>query len=148
MRIDSMFKGVWLAGVYCVALSVCASSRESALLPESFSVYVQNNVVINHPQEGFEKRILPTRNLFRGSPGGYIACYSHNHSNSIYGVGGGIYVMGQMRLQGHYYGSVFQPQGHEGKDISRESVFKTMCNTTFYSCRGGCWAGGDTGGWF
>lgn len=135
-------------GLLSLSLPTYAKDVDSTVLPEDFSVYVQNDVVINYPARGFERKILPTRNLFLGSPGGYIACYSHHQPSSVYGVGGGIYVMGQLRIPGHYHGRLFHPNGYINKDISAASKFKALCTTTFPACRGECWAGGDTGGWF
>ena len=68
------------------------------LLPENFKVYVKGESVINHPAPGYKERVLPTVNKYMGNDGGYIACYSRNQEGSIYSVGDGIYVMGQIRL--------------------------------------------------
>ncbi|MES2205538.1 MAG: hypothetical protein V4525_01930 [Pseudomonadota bacterium] len=119
----------------------------SRILPADFMVYVNNNTVINHPSPGFQPTILKTVNQFLGNPGGYIACYSHINQGSAYGVGGDIYVMGQIRLPGNYQGRIFQPEHYEGKDISQANEFKMMCSKHFPACQHSCWAGGDTGGW-
>jgi hypothetical protein len=87
----------------------------------------------------------PTVSKYMGNDGGYIACYSHNQEGSIYSIGGGIYVMGFIRLQGKYKGSIFEPKGYEGQDISAAQELKDLCNKTFPSAKGGGWAGGDTG---
>ena len=119
------------------------------ILPEDFKVYVgQNGGVVNTAAPGYEEKVLPTVNKYMGDDGGYIACYSRNKKGSIYSVGGGIYVMGQIRLQGQYIGRIFHPKGYEHRDISAASEFKDLCNETFPACQGGGWAGGDTGGWF
>ncbi|MEH1873789.1 hypothetical protein [Nostoc sp.] len=119
------------------------------LLPEDFRVYVnEQGTAVNWPAPGYIEKILPTVNKYLLRDGGYIACYSRNQEGSIYSVGGGIYVMGQIRLQGHYSGRIFQPLGYEGKDISDAQEFKTLCNQTFPAARRSGWAGGDTGGWF
>ncbi|MGI2904865.1 hypothetical protein [Tolypothrix sp. VBCCA 56010] len=97
---------------------------------------------------GYEHKFLPTVNKYMLLDGGYIACYSRNEEGSIYSVGGGIYVVGQIRLQGRYIGRIFHPKGYEGKDISAAQKFKTLCNETFSAARSLCWASGDTGGWF
>lgn len=131
-----------------VCLQAYANDEQSRLLPERFSVYVRDTTVINHPAEGFEKRLLPTRNLYKGSPGGYVACYSRIQTDSVYRAGDGIFVMGQIRMLGQYKNRIFEPTGYAGKDISADSQFKDLCNTEFSSCRKSCWAGGDTGGWF
>jgi len=118
------------------------------LLPEKFTVWVGDGGVVNHEVSGYKKRILPTKNQYMGNDGGYIAVYSHNPIGSIYSVGGDIYVMGQIRVQGKYDGRIFQPKGYEGVDISAAQYFKDLANKTFPACKGGGWVGGDTGGWF
>jgi C1A family cysteine protease len=119
------------------------------MLPEDFKVYVgENGSVVNWPMPGYEERTLPTVNKYTESDGGYIACYSHNEEGSVYSVGNGIYVMGQIRLQGQYIGGIFHPTGSENQDISAVQELKDLCNQTFPACKGGGWAGGDSGGWF
>ncbi|NGX50636.1 MAG: hypothetical protein K1060chlam2_00484, partial [Chlamydiae bacterium] len=92
-------------------------SANNQLLPIDFNVYVKDNVVVNWPAPGPEARTLPTFNYstrpsggyvahlptfnhYSGPNGGYIALYSHNEKAAIYGVGDGIYVIGQVRLPG------------------------------------------------
>jgi hypothetical protein len=80
---------------------------------------------------------------------GAIACYSHSEAGSSYPVAGDIYVMGIIDgLNGRYNGRIFQPEGHESEDISALQDFKNLCNSRFPSCKNGCWAGGDTGGFY
>jgi hypothetical protein len=116
-------------------------------LPNPFYVYVKDNVVINHPAPGYEKRLLPTDSSF-SHVGCYIACYSHDPNGAIYGVGQGIYVKGQVRVSGLYLGRVCYPQGYFHKDISKEATFKEICAKRIHTCGNNCWAGGDTGGWY
>jgi hypothetical protein len=72
-------------------------------LPADFKVYIgPDGTVTNWPTEGYEERVLPTVNQYTSPDGGYIACYSHNEEGAAYSVGDGIYVMGQIRLQGQY----------------------------------------------
>jgi hypothetical protein len=119
------------------------------LLPEHFTVYVLGDTVVNWPAPGSRRTTLATCNLYRGPRGGYVACYSHRAVGSAYGVGGSIYVMGQVRLRGDYDGRIFQPDGYRGADISAAPHFKQVCAQALGACRAGnCWAGGDTGGWF
>jgi C1A family cysteine protease len=119
------------------------------LLPEDFKVYVgENGSVVNWPMPGYEERTLPTVNKYTESDGGYIACYSRNKEGSVYSFDNGIYVMGQIRLQGQYIGEIFHPKGYENQDISAVQELKDLCNQTFPACKGGGWAGGDSGGWF
>ena len=95
-------------------------------------------------------RILPTVNEFVGYPGCYVACYSRNEEGSQYSVGGGIYVMGQVRVPGSYERRICRPKDYGKADISAMSEFKERCAKNLQNvCQGdSCWAGGDTGGWF
>lgn len=121
---------------------------ENWLLPQDFKVYVGEGRVINHPIPGYKELILPTINHYQGQDGGYIAIYSRDPSQSIYGIGEGIYVIGQIRLKGKYKGRIFYPAGYEKQDISAAEEFKQLADEIFGSCQGDYWAGGDTGGWF
>ena len=68
---------------------------------------------------------------------------------SIYSAGNDIYFMGVINnLPSRYVGRIFQPAGYEDVDISAEQTFKDLCNYQFTSCKNGCWAGGDTGGFY
>ncbi len=119
------------------------------LLPENFSVYTDGTSVINHPMPGFEEKQLPTVNLYKGTPGCYIACYSHQKENAVYSVGSNIYVLGQVRIAGKYNLRICEPTNFAGKDISGDATFKTICTEKIEACKNApCWAGGDTGGWF
>lgn len=119
------------------------------LLPTDFKVYVDSsNSVISHPAPGYIEKVLPTVNKYTGDDGGYIAVYSRDEERSVYSVGDGIYVVGQIRLQGYYQGRIFQPKGYENQDISANQELKTLTKETFPGHKGGTWAGGDTGGWF
>ena len=105
-------------------------------LPEDFRVYVSpDGGVANVPYEGSEERVLATVNLYQGEAG-------------VYSVGGGIYVVGQVRLRGRYVGRVFHPTGFEQRDISAASEIAFVCNQAFGGGDWECWGGGDTGGWF
>jgi hypothetical protein len=118
------------------------------LLPETFTVYTDGVSVINQPQPGFTETALPTINLYKGTPGCYIACYSHQRANSAYSLDN-FYMMGQVRVAGKYAGRMCEPTNFAGKDISGNEVFKTICSEKIEGCKGAhCWAGGDTGGWF
>jgi len=98
------------------------------------------------PQPG--PRALPTVNAYSGRSGCYIACYSRDRQGAVYTVGGGIWVKGLVRVPGKYRGRICHPAGYEDKDISAESTFKQLCGEAIAACNDGCWAGGDTGGWF
>src|SRR6478609_1898993 len=72
------------------------SFANASFLPETYSVHAGNGVVLNHPYTGLTERALPTVNSYKGKPGCYVACYSHEKENSSYSVGNDIYVMGQV----------------------------------------------------
>ncbi|MDK3160117.1 WGR domain-containing protein [Kamptonema cortianum] len=117
-------------------------------LPEDFRVYINERGIVGNHAGGMrevEGRILPTVNQYRGVDGGYVAFYSRDPTKAVYSVGGGIYVVGQIRLKGRYKGRIFHPEGYENQDISAAQEFKELCFKTF-GVQG--WAGGDTGGWF
>jgi len=120
------------------------------VLSNEFKVFTDGHSVINHPAPGFTEKVLPTDNRFTAAPGCYLACYAHNQDNSVYAVGDDIFVMGQVRVAGGYQGRLCKPQGLDATaDVSAEQKFKDLCNNTFADiCQDGCWAGGDTGGWF
>ncbi|MCX7117779.1 MAG: hypothetical protein NTW94_07785 [Legionellales bacterium] len=125
------------------------SSPNQMLLPEFYTVYTNGTAVINQPAAGFEERTLPTTNLYKGMPGCYIACYSHQKENAVYSVDEGVYVVGQVRVAGKYSGRVCEPTNFAGKDITNDPTFKALCTEKVAACAGNlCWAGGDTGGWF
>jgi hypothetical protein len=120
-----------------------------AILPANFKVYVRDNVVVNVSYPGFKEKTLATVNKFVGYPGCYVAAYSRRKEKSVYSVGGGIYVMGQVRVPGSYQQRICLPVGYEKVDISADPQFKLMFAQVLSSaCKQGCWAGGDTGGWF
>jgi len=125
------------------------SRPEDTLLPEKFQVFVWEGGAVNQEYPDTQQKILPTRNLFKGNPGCYVACYSHQSAGAIYPVGLNLFVMGQMRVEGNYSGRICVPASDKG-DISAAQNYKDLCTKTFpTACADGkCWAGGDTGGWF
>lgn len=141
--------------VSLMSLSFEAQARRQLtpqdMLPEDFRVYTYGSSgVINHPDQGTQERILPTSNLFTGSMGCYVACYTHNQRNGVYPVSDDIFVASQIRVKGGYTGRICKPYGYERSDISASAMFKTLCEQQFPGkCAGkSCWAGGDTGGWY
>ncbi len=118
-------------------------------LPVDFAVYADGRgVVASNPSRGLERRVLPTRNLYAGPSGGYVAVYTHDRSAGVYAVGADIFVAAQVRLRGAYEGRVFVPAGFAGRDISADPDFKSLCEAVASGATGGSWAGGDTGGWY
>lgn len=130
----------------------CYSVRQVAnneLLPVDFQVYVNNNAVINRAAKGFQTRTLPTFNHYTGPNGGYLAIYTHSKEAGIYGVGGDIYVVGQVRVPGQYQGRIFVPEGYKlGDNCTRDPQLLEICHHYLPEMEGQVWVGGDTGGWF
>jgi len=143
-------KLVLLSSLWMTTLtSAYADTVNQTLLPSPFPVYINNNMIINHPAPGFSQKQLPTNNDYKGNPGCYIICYSHQSLDAIYPVSDTIYVMGQIRVAGKYMGRVCVPSQFGGKDISAEQSFKDLCSQKIPSCsNNNCWVGGDSGGWF
>lgn len=117
-------------------------------LPKNFKVYVKGESIISHPEPGYDEKVLLTFNKYEGKDGGYIGCYSHKKETDVCHVGGGIYLIGQIRLQGEYNGRIFVPKGYEDRDISTVRELKDLCEQYFPSAKGDVWPGADTGGWF
>ena len=148
-RLKKFIVGFMMACAVSSGAAMADDGRSDHLLPPNFTVYRSGDAVVNHPMPGARAVRLPTRNLYRGQDGGYVACYSHREAGSAYPVGGDIYVVGQVRLRGAYDGRIFQPRGYRGKDISALPKFKQICGRALKVCHDdACWAGGDTGGWF
>ncbi|CEG57720.1 hypothetical protein [Legionella fallonii] len=144
----SVFSTSIITQAFALGNPIPAPDTNNNLLPSPFSVYViQNSGVVNHPVPGAVEVLLPTDNSYTGSPGCYVACYSHK--NGVYSVAPDISVMGQVRVKGQYVARICQPEGYQGKDISTAPMFKMLCSKGIPSCAdGNCWGGGDTGGWF
>lgn len=121
------------------------------LLPNPFSVFVrEGEAPVNCPLPGYEEKNLPVFNRYKGiEDGGYIACYSNIPIGSgSYSVGGGIYVVGLIKLKGSYTGRMFVPEGCEGQDLSKLQWLSDLCREYFPDAEGDLWAGPDTGGFF
>ncbi len=147
MKFHQLFRAIFL--LLMSTLFSCNSSNPSDLLAEDFKVYVGEDGVINYPEDGYIEKTLPTFNHYKGEDGGYVAFYTHEKDGSVYDVGGGIYVFGQIRVQGKYIGRIFYPTGYvEGSDITKDAQILTLCFQYMPEWRGkDVWLGGDTGGW-
>ncbi|ABR64730.1 peptidase C1 [Sinorhizobium medicae] len=117
-------------------------------LPEDFKVYVGADGGVSYmPGPQRQERTLPTINRYGGPDGGYVAVCSRVADHAVYSVGDGIYVVGQIRLQGAYEGRFFVPKGYGGKCISAAPDIKAICDQAFPGSAPN-WASGDAGGWF
>ena len=133
-----------------ITLPYQPSEESRFMLPENFQVYTDGYTILNwQPDESFKEITLPTYNDYQGKDGGYVALYTRDPEAGLYGVGDGIYVMGQLRVQGHYVGRIFVPTGYEyGENITRDAKILETCKTYFPEMSNDFWVGGDTGGWF
>ena len=118
------------------------------LLPNPLRIFTDGTTIINHPAKNFTKKLLPINNDFKDYPGCYIACYSHQETDSIYSVSNDIHVMAQIRVPGKYNNRICEPTLFTGNDISKSKAFSDICSSKIKACKNThCWAGGDTGGW-
>lgn len=140
----------------CLALSIIstptfADTPNKALLPEELNVYYDANTGISRKAfKGGAEKLVPTSNDFKEAPGCYVACYSKNAEDSAFSVGDKVYLMGQIRVQGHYVNNLCIPKGYESKDVRTSSEFKDKCAEVFPErCTNKtCWAGSETAYWF
>jgi len=145
-----MKKIVLNLGLFSI-LSVSMNAQDIPYtLPENFAVYTDGETLLNwQPSPQYEEINLPTFNFYQGDNGGYLAIYTRDEEPSVYSVGDGIYVMGQIRLEGHYEGRIFIPKGFNvGDDITQEKELLEICELYFPHMKGRMWVGADTGGWF
>jgi hypothetical protein len=134
---------------YSLTVDVQTINPNQSILPSPFPIASNGQVVINHPAPGFTTLYLPTNNDYKGNPGCYVACYSHDAKLGIYPVGKDIFVNGQVRVPGTYNGTLCNPSSAQSKDTNQANEFKNICRDKIESCKStSCWTGGDTGGWF
>lgn len=134
----------------CLILLGTTVNAAEYFIPEDFAVYTDGDIILNwQPNSSFKKRGLTTLNHYEGEDGGYIAIYTRDEDAGVYSVGDDIYVMGQIRVQGHYEGRIFIPIGYSyGDKITQDPELLAICSLYFPEKAGRMWVGGDTGGWF
>ncbi len=122
------------------------------MLPEEFKVYYSEKTGISQKSfKGASEKVIPTKNDFTEVPGCYITCYTKDAKKGIYSVGDNTYLIGQIRVAGHYYGGNCLPKGFENKDVRTAKEFKEMCEKDFpEKCeKESCTAGSNyTAQWF
>lgn len=84
-------------------------------------------------------------NIYKGSPGGYIACYSNTREGSAYEIPRtDVFVHGLIRTPGMYDQYTFRPFADLTANISEyDSNASQLCREHIPSCSD-CWAGGNT----
>lgn len=102
------------------------------MLPEEFKVYYSDSVGISKTSfKGSSEKVIPTINEFTEVPGCYISCYTKDAKKGLYNIGDNNYLIGQIRVSGHYYGGNCLPKGFENKDVRSAKEFKEMCEKNF-----------------
>ena len=135
--------------LYAQAPNPTPINPNETLLPDNFLVYIHETHISRMPEPGYLEKQLPTINLFKGNPGCYLACYSHNPSAGIFPTGENTYLMGQVRVAGKYQGNTCEPMNFSGQDIRTLATFKALCALQIQNCKENqCWADGETGLWF
>ncbi|WP_281646046.1 hypothetical protein [Parendozoicomonas sp. Alg238-R29] len=134
-------------------LKVCSGNAEhNRAYFESKVLSEHHQVHINEGRKGFTLfpdysfRTVNVFNLYTGSPGGYIACYSHEREGSAYQIPRtNIFIHGLIRTTGVYDRYTFRPFSEPTDDIGKyDSPASQLCRQHIKTCVD-CWAGGDTG---
>lgn len=142
-----------ITGILCLmGTNVMAElPTNQTILPDQIKVYYNPNIGVSQKAyKGGTEKIIPTLNDFKETPGCYLSCFSRSSKDAIYPVDTNVYLMGQIRVQGHYTNGLCLPKGFESQDIRAAKEFKQKCEDAFPErCeKESCWASGRTGGWF
>ena len=120
------------AAVPATAVGPRPGGPNKGMLPEEFKVYYNENVGISKTSfKGASEKVIPTKNDFTEVPGCYISCYTKDAKKGLYNIGDNTYLIGQIRVSGHYYGGTCLPKGFENKDVRNAKEFKEMCEKDF-----------------
>jgi hypothetical protein len=125
----------------------------SRLLPTNLRIYLLQGggATINKEGSTGEERLLPTVNSWwLANPGCYIACTTSDETQSVYPLGNGTYVVGQIRVPGQYKDGLCVPRLKKDEDLGSSKGYKYLCNVKFnVPCKEeSCWAEAKTGQWF
>ncbi|MBS0289571.1 MAG: hypothetical protein JSS07_06015 [Proteobacteria bacterium] len=144
-----------------ILISFCSSSYAITMkpddmrLPDDIKVHFSEKVGLTHSAtKGAKSDVLPTNNDYKDAPGCYIACYSSNSTIAsklgAYPVDNKTFIMGQVRVKGHYYNGLCIPTGFENKSLKTAKEMKEACEKSFPAMceKESCWANGNTSHWF
>lgn len=158
MKKASVHNFKWILALTILPLcSVQATTMkpDDMRLPDDIKVYYSKKVgLTNHAVKGAKAEVLPTNNEYTASPGCYIACYSSNKDIApklgAYPVDGNTYIMGQVRVKGHYRDGLCVPSGYENKSVHGSKEMKEACEKSFPAMceKGTCTVNGKTSQWF
>lgn len=123
------------------------------LLPNNLKIYPVPGGGVSTVQKDSTtiELTLPTTNKWLADPGCYLTCHTKDETLGVFPTGNGAYVVGQIRVPGHYDqdGMCKTPLGKD-EDMSTSRRFKYMCNVAFKeSCKyESCWAEPKTSHFF
>ena len=77
---------------------------------------------------------------------GYVAAYSHNPEDALYGVTQDIFVKGFVLMPGEYINGIFSPYDYQ-EPIDNNTGLSRLFSDNIKGCENSqCWGGGDTEG--
>lgn len=141
----------WILALTLLPLCAQAESPNKTVLPDDFKVFQNEKVGISTKSfKGAQEKTLPTDNEYKDAPGCYIACQSKHSKEAAYHLMDNIYMMGQIRVPGHYSNGFCIPKGFERVKLSSSKDLKEKCTKSFPTqCENdSCWADGRTANWF
>lgn len=156
MKKSSLHQFKWILAATILPLCAQATTMrpDDMRLPDDIKVYYSAKTGLTHKAApGAKADVLPTNNDYTASPGCYIACYS-NHKVAAklgaYPVDNNTYIMGQVRVKGHYRDGICIPSGFEGKSIHNAKDLKESCEKSFPAMceKESCTVNGKTSHWF
>ena len=125
------------------------TSPDDYILNTNLPLYRNDKKAIINNNQGDEAGTLMSNVLYSGLDGCYIACYLGGNQTA-YSPTEGIGGVGQIRVPGVHIQGLCVPHGLNSEDdLSQVQLLDDACAEQFGDCAiEGCWAGGDTGGWF
>src|SRR5437868_5802912 len=109
-----------------------AVSPTKAVLPDDLKMYYSNKAGLSKTNfKGATEKTIPTNNEYTDNPGCYVSCQSKNSKEGIYHVSDNVYMMGQIRVAGHFMNGLCVPKGYESKDLRRSKEFREQCEKSF-----------------
>lgn len=124
-----------------------ATTPDNTVLPNKIKVYYnENNGLSLKPVKGSAEIEIQTSNEFTKNPGCYLFCISKNHKLGLYSVEHKTYMMGQIRVSGHYMNGYCTPTGYGDKDPRKAKEFIEHCEKSFpEKCESkSCWVDNNT----
>jgi len=121
------------------------------IFPEEFKVYYKSDVGVSRKVfHQSQEKTIPTKNIYKENPGCYLSCVTDNKNEGQYVFWDQKYIVGQLRVKGHYANGICMPHQYENKDIRNAKEFTTQCENVFpEKCsNSSCKVNGHTANWF